>query len=76
MYDKDDSFLAANAFLEISLLTFAVFLVRRSSGTCCQASFAGTTIVVHSHADGLVQERRNSSALAIELCLSSTNPSM
>ena len=25
--------------------------------------------------DGLVQERRNSSALAVELCLSSTNPS-
>ena len=26
--------------------------------------------------DGLVQERRNSSALAMELCLSCTNPSM
>ena len=26
--------------------------------------------------DGLVQERRNSSALAMELCLSCTNPSI
>ena len=26
--------------------------------------------------DGLVQERRNSSALAMELCLSYTNPSI
>ena len=28
------------------------------------------------HIDGLVQERRNSSALAMELCLSCTNPSI
>ena len=28
------------------------------------------------HVNGLVQERRNSSALAIELSLSCTNPSM
>ena len=35
---------------------------------------AGTSVV--SHVDGLVQERHNSSALAIELCLSYTNSSM
>ena len=28
-----------------------------------------------AHIDGLVQERRNSSALAMELCLSCINPS-
>ena len=31
---------------------------------------------VYIHLDGLVQERRNSSALAVELCLSCTNPSI
>ena len=30
----------------------------------------------HLHIDGLVQERRNSSALAMELCLFCTNPSI
>ena len=30
--------------------------------------------ISHKHIDGLVQERRNSSALAMELCLSCTNP--
>ena len=29
-----------------------------------------------NHVEGLVQERRNSSALALELCLSGTNPLM
>ena len=29
-----------------------------------------------AHIDGLVQERRNSSALAMELCLSYTKPSI
>ena len=34
-------------------------------------------IIIHlSHIDGLVQERRNSSGLAMELCLSCTNPSI
>ena len=31
---------------------------------------------IQSHTNGLVQERRNSSALAMELCLSCINPSM
>ena len=31
---------------------------------------------LHVHIDGLVQERRNSSALAIELRLTCTNPSL
>ena len=30
----------------------------------------------YSHIDGLVQDGRNSSALAMELCLSCTNPSI
>ena len=30
----------------------------------------------YHHLDGLVQERRNSSALAMELCLSCINPSI
>ena len=34
-----------------------------------------SNIVFHSHIDGLVQERRNSSALAMELRLSCINPS-
>ena len=34
-----------------------------------------TATTQHSHLDGLVQERRNSSALAMELCLSCTKPS-
>ena len=33
-------------------------------------------IVIWDHTDGLMQERRNSSALAMELRLSSTNPSI
>ena len=32
--------------------------------------------VVDEHSDGLTQERRNSSALALELCLSCTEPSI
>ena len=33
-------------------------------------------ILGNRNIDGLVQERRNSSALAMELCLSCTNPSI
>ena len=33
-------------------------------------------IHLHAHIDGLVQERRNSTANALELCLSCTNPSI
>ena len=35
-----------------------------------------THLNAHQHIDGLVQERRNSSALAMELRLSCTNPSL
>ena len=31
-------------------------------------------VTLQGHLDGLVQERRNSNALAMELCLSSTKP--
>ena len=34
------------------------------------------SVVLHYHFDGLVQERRNSIANALELCLSCTNPSI
>ena len=39
-------------------------------------SKAGTVKIFHAddHFDGLVEARRNSSALAMELCLSYTNP--
>ena len=38
----------------------------------CDNKYLRSTHVIVSH-DGLVQERRNSSALAVELCLSCTN---
>ena len=43
------------------------------AGTSRERSSA---VVVTEHIDGLVQERRNSSALAMELRLSCTNPSL
>ena len=39
-------------------------------------SIAEITILVPSHVDELMQERRNSTANALELRLSCTNPSM
>ena len=39
-----------------------------------QASHGGAKFKIHDDIDGLVQERRNSSALAMELRLSCTNP--
>ena len=39
-------------------------------------SLAGLSACWHPHVDGLVQERRNSSALAAELRLSCTKPMM
>ena len=33
-------------------------------------------VQIYGYMDGLVQERRNSSALAMELCLSCTKPSI
>ena len=39
-------------------------------------SNTGLTLNIHLHIDGLVQGRRNSSALAMELRLSCTNPSI
>ena len=38
------------------------------------ATKPGLTVDIWCHIDRLVQERRNSSALAMELCLSCTNP--
>ena len=36
----------------------------------------GNSVGIQDHFDGLVQERHNSSAWALELCLSFTNPSI
>ena len=38
--------------------------------------FVRLNILVQGYVDGLVQERRNSIANALELCLSCTNPSV
>ena len=40
----------------------------------CSVFRASTVDILEFHVDGLVQERRNSSALAMELRLSCTNP--
>ena len=42
----------------------------------CFVEFISGNIELDLHFDGLVQERRNSSALAMELCLSCINPSI
>ena len=43
-------------------------------GCCCICLVLNRAILQWYHIDGLVQERHNSSALAVELCLSCTNP--
>ena len=44
--------------------------------TAMGVSYGFSFVSVKSHLDGFVQERRNSSALAMELCLPCTNPSI
>ena len=51
---------------------------QREKCVCCvvfKTIWLKVRLLRRSHFDGLVQERRNSSALAMELCLSCTNPS-
>ena len=61
---------------EIWIYIYISCFLQHWSSTCCWDSHSMITGTSPLHIDGLVQERRNSSAIAMELRLSCTNPSI
>ena len=64
--------------MEILSPNFWIILIKKKAEYCRHVIFAiyKTQLQEILHFDGLVQEGRNSSALAMELRLTCTNPSM
>ena len=59
---------------QINMKSINELMIQQSWIICLQTAPCFQKLSLYPNIDGLVQERRNSSALAMDLCLSCTNP--